>query len=232
MSPELYVGPLTTYYDGSWRVTEGPFVRKEPRPEDAEMVRMYVYNFNEEPAPKPPALQEEIDGWRDRINQEFGPILPSPLSWDESSNGSAAASPFPAALKLWIASLDDPDLRVKSNWSALPSPAVSERMTERFSHIFLAPDFWLPAPFEFSIKTNDPKGKPAVLGSTLSLLRQLEELNDLSWRAPFDIVEGWNLLLPGTNSSLENAAKYSFCEAYLAARHACDTHLPMKFDVE
>lgn len=231
MSPELYVGPLMTFYDGSWRVTEGPFVPQEPRPEDAHMVRMYVYNFNEEPAPRSPALQEKIEEWRDRINREFGSILPSPLSWDESSKRSAAASPMPEALKLWIASLDNPSLRVQSNWSALPSPAVSERMAECFSHVVRAPDFWLPAPFEFSIETNDPEGKPAVLGSTISLLHQLEQLNELSWKAPFDIVEGWNLLLPGTNSSLENAAKYSFCEAYLAARHACDSHLPMKFDV-
>lgn len=232
MSPELYVGPLTTYYDGSWKVTEGPFLRKEPRPEDAQMVRMYVYSFNEEPTPKSSALREEIQGWRDRINHEFGSILPSPLSWDESSNRSAAASPMPEALKLWIASLDDPSLRVKSNWSALPSPAVSERMAKRFSHIIQAPDFWLPASFEFSIETIDPKGKLAVLGSTISLLRQLDELNDLSWGAPFDQLEGWNMLLPGTNSSLETAAKYSFCETYLATQHACDAHLPMKFDVE
>ncbi len=230
MSPELYVGPLTTYYDGSWRVTEGPFVRKEPRPEDAEMVRMYVYKFDEEPVPKSSALQEEIEEWRNRINHEFGSILPSLLSWDESSKLSAAASPLPGALELWIASLDNPDLRVGSNWQALRPPVVSERMAERFSHIVHAPDFWLPASFDFSIETSDPKGKPAVLGSTTSLLRQLEELNDLSWRAPAGVVEEWNLLLPGTNSSLENAAKYSFCETFLAARHACDVHLPMKFD--
>lgn len=232
MSPELYVGPLTTYYDGSWRVTEGPFVRKEPRSEDVEMVRMYVYKFDEEPTPKSPALQEEIEGWRDRINQEFGSVLPSPLFWDESSNLSAAASPVPAALKLWIASLDNPDLRVKSNWHALQSPAVSERRAEHFSHIVHSPDLWLPATFDFSIETKDPKGKPAVLGSTVTLLRQLENLNDLSWKAPLKVVEEWNLLLPGTNSSLENAAKYSFCEVYLAARHAFDSHLPMRFDVE
>jgi hypothetical protein len=232
MSPELYVGPLTTYYDGSWRATEEPFVRKEPRAEDVEMVRVAVYNFNDEPAPISTALQEEIEGWRTRINREFASILPAPLAWDEADKRSAAATPLPEALKLWIASLDNPGLKVESNWSALPVQGVPERMVTRFSHIVRPPDIWLPATFEFSIETIDPKGKPAVLGSTISLLRQLGELNDLSWRAPVDILEGWNLLLPGTNSSLENAAKYSFCEAYLAARHACDTHLPMKFDVE
>lgn len=232
MSPELYVGPLTTYYDGSWRVTEGPLVRREPWPEDTKMVRMAVYKFDEKPAKKPPARQAEIEAWRDQINHEFGSVLPSPLVWNEASSLSAAASPDFEALKLWIASLDNPDLRVKSNWNALQRPAVSTRMVERFFHIFHAPDLWLPAKFDFSIETSDPKGKPAVLGSTISLLHQLDDLNELSWKASLDVVEEWNLLLPGTGSSLENAARYSFCEAFLAARHACDAHLPMKFDVE
>jgi hypothetical protein len=230
MSPELYVGPLSTFYDGSWRVTEEPFVRKEPPSEDVQMVRMSVYRFDEEPAPKSSALQMEVESWRSRINHEFGSVLPSPLSWDETSTFSAAASPDFEALKLWIASLDNPDLRVTANWHAIQTPAFPEGMVKRFSHIFQAPDFWLPAKFEFSIDTNDPKGKSATLRSTHSLMRQLNDLNELSWKASPGAVEDWNLVRPGTGSSLESAAKYSFCEAFLAARYAGDKHLPMKLD--
>ncbi|MDI1284285.1 MAG: hypothetical protein PSV46_07805 [Reyranella sp.] len=184
MSPELFVGPLSIYHEGSWRVPAPPFVRPEPRPHDTEMVRMYQYKFasEEDPLPEPSAAQTElqtrIEAWRDRLNQTFASVLASPLAWDEAEKVSGAAQPDLHALKLWAASWDQPKIRKATDWRSIDARSVASRSTMvRFSQILEAPDLWLPAAFDFSINADDPMGEPAVLGSINSLWHQLDDLN-------------------------------------------------------
>jgi hypothetical protein len=230
---ELFVGALSSYYDGAWREPDPHLPEPRRRAQDVELVRVFVYTAGDPPVEKvQPDRRPEIEAWRDRLNVKFAPTFAGPLEWDEGADRSVVGKPDMQTLQLWIASIDRPEhARQWNRQSIVPADVTSSDMRARFSHIFSPPGFWLPAEFDFLVEADDPLGRPTTLGSTSSVLRQLEELNALSWQATAEEIEDWGLTLPGTEAPLEKAARHSFYEFYACAKLAVGHRLPMTLDI-
>lgn len=84
--------------------------------------------------------------------------------------------------------------------------------------------------FGFVFKTEDVGGNPVLVGSSVALFRQLEDLNRRTWQAGTDLVEKWAFDGSGNGAPLEPSARFAFALFLKLARHSVEQKLPMRLD--
>jgi hypothetical protein len=89
---------------------------------------------------------------------------------------------------------------------------------------------WLPCSFEFVFKAEDVGSNLVLIGSSVALLRQLEDLNRRTWHARPDVLatRAFNNFEHG--APLENGARFAFALFLQLARHSVEEKLPMRLD--
>jgi hypothetical protein len=185
-------------------------------------------------------LQKEVATWRKRISKQLRGYIQGEIEWDESP-GAPYFTDKPGwesyvALALWAAYDDHPGLprpiTVVEDWTTDPAwkASAAEGFRTQYEHVIQGPEIWLPVEFQSTLKTKDVRGKRITVGSSQSLLRELNLLNERTWRADATALKQWRFDGPGPRDSLEPNARFGLalfldlCEKSVAHR------LPMKLD--
>jgi hypothetical protein len=244
MGLDVYVGPLTRYYDGDWE-NAGERAARE-RALGAATVRRPVPT-------KPPGndkgrdkireterIRQAVLMWREVLGNSLGTNVEGPLEWNEVEDapyftGGPGWDGF-GSLVLWAAYAEHPLLRVPA---ALPEewdndPALvrcnAEGFRSRYSHLVRNVELWLPVDFAFTFEGEDVDRRRVVFGSATTLARQLAELNAATWKVRTAEAAAWAQRRPDDAASLELKARYAFAVMTDLATRAVDHRLPMKLD--
>ena len=194
MALDIYVGALTRYLDRATRLEWKTYDRTP----ETKTIPVMVITIPENEAAYLQERLVDIAAWRKRLSDFLGSRIRQPLDWDETDTIYAVATPRHdgmRALRLRTAYAELPDLELPLTSAGLSDDPAYLRSTgiegnTPFSQIIRHIDFWLPADFDFVFKAEDPDEKPADFGSGLTLLRQLEYLNDSIWKATQRTIEG------------------------------------------
>lgn len=225
MGLDVYVGTLTRYYVGDWKV------------------RVPARTVSPDSVTDPEQIRPAVLAWRDGISAALGAHLAGPLLWDEGIESPSVVVSLDwcayAALVLWAAYEAHPD--------GVAPPAVSVRgwrddpvyqasnaagARSRYPQLLHRTELWLPNDFPFTFHAPDVSGQPITIGSGPGLRRELMTLNARTWRVSARGVRSWREGPPdvGWGGALEVAAQYAFAMLDALTDDAVANWLPIKLD--
>jgi hypothetical protein len=73
-------------------------------------------------------------------------------------------------------------------------------------------------------------GGPVLIGSSVALLSQLEDLNSRTWRSDLKLLDGWRREGSERGAPLESGAKFAFSVFRDLADKSVTNRLPMLLD--
>ncbi len=232
MALDVYAGSLTRFYTLDW----------ENAAQTSSDGHVYRQGSPEAPVDKssiPPAGEVEpaVIAWRDAVSQGLATNISSPLDWEEGVH-LPYATDRPgqegyAGLMLWAAYANHPDKEVPKS---LPTagcqddPVLSKAM-ERESktpvRAVLQPQMWFPCEFPFIFQVPAPSQEPTWIGSSLELKRQLDKLNEITFKATQEDMERWLAGDIKADSEVEHAAKFTFASLLRLASFSIENRVPM-----
>jgi hypothetical protein len=235
MALDVYVGSLTRYYAGEWEN-----VAERTARERGLQFHIGHAGGSGDRLKDPLRIQPAIETWRATLSASLGHNIAAPLDWDEGLDaayftGRPGWDGF-GSLVLWAAYAEHPALRqpaiLPEEWDDDPALMRSNvaGFRSRYSHLVRNVELWLPSPFEFTFEGEDVDGRRVVVGSIMTLRRQLDELNAATWKAPAQSVADWRREQLGENAPLELCARYAFAILLDLSSHAVEHRLPMKLD--
>lgn len=228
MALDVYVGSLTRYFAGDWENVAERAARGGERQAISSRAR--------ESTP----IQAAVLSWREVLTASLGASMAAPLDWDETPEapyftGRPGWDGF-GALVLWAAYAEHPTLRrpasLPEEWDDDPAlvKCNAAGFRSRFSHLVRNVELWLPNPFEFTFEGEDVDRRRIVVGSAATLVRQLADLNDVTWKAADSEVAGWERAPTPDEAPLESQARHAFAVLAGLTRQAVEHRLPMKLD--
>ena len=234
MGLDIYVGSYTRYYSRDWETVVQAYGRQQGLP-----VTIVRTNEPLDAITDPAQIRPAVLAWRDQLSAGLGQNIDSPLDWNES-----AAAPYftdkPGwdafgALLMWAAYAEQRDLQrpaqMPASWA--DDPAYNRSTTANrsiFPQLLGGVETWLPVPFSFTFRAQDPGGADVTFGSSVQLLTELEELNRATWNAsPQELLGS---ALDGTEgaTSLSVLAKFGFSIMSRLTRGAVEHRLIMRLD--
>jgi hypothetical protein len=227
MALDVYVGSLTRYYAGDWKSIADRTARR------GKGGRSRAGKLQQDREP----IRKAVLAWRETLVRAVGPRL-GELGWDEQAEAWFTDRPgwdgF-GSLVLWAAYAEQPALRrpdsLAEEWDDDPALVRSnaEGFRSRYSHLVRNVELWLPSAFDFTFEGEDVDGRRIIVGSSITLAHQLDELNAATWK--MDAGERVALTRrrpPG--ASLEICARHALAVMSGLAREAIAHRLPMKLD--
>lgn len=148
----------------------------------------------------PEQIRPTVLAWRDGLSQALRESLTEPLDWNESQEAPYFTDKPTwdcyADLMLWATYDEQPQLSRPSHhveeWPEDPAykACTGDGFGSRYSHLYDV-ELWLPCSFVFVFKTEYVGGNPVLVGSSIALFQQLEDLNRRTWRASSGLLEKW-----------------------------------------
>jgi hypothetical protein len=235
MGLDVYVGSLTRYYAGDWETVIQKYGREQGF--EVSMVR---------PPNAPDAITDPIDiramvvAWREMLGDSLSDHINSPLDWNES-NESPYFTDKPAwdcytSLILWAAYTEHPDLDRPTNYiDDFATDEAYRRSADAdspsaFSQLLNDVEIWLPNNFDFTFRTTDATGREVGFGSSVALMRQLDELNRHTWDVDADTLASWRRAGCEHQAELELGARFAFAIMRALVRESVEHQLVMKLD--
>lgn len=235
MGLDIYVGSLTRYYAGDWELVAARAARELGA--KFEVIRTH----NPPDAIRDPQqIRQIVLEWRQNLSESLGNSLDQPLDWVEDSDApyftDKPASDGYQALLLWAAYEEHPELRIPADLPENISKdmafvlSTSGHYKTHYPALLSDAQIWLPVDFSFVFKAPDCAGREIMIGSSFSLIQELDDLNKRTWNVGEaqlngGAVEGFETAVP-----LEVAAKFALA---LFRRHAAlsvNHRLPMLLD--
>ena len=219
----LYCGPLTRYYTQDW---PGAPTR----------------------APAVPVSQIEtlVCRWRDMVCTAAQDAIGVPVYWEENSDGSCVTA-HPGwegwyGLLLWALYRDQqkkpeplPENWLKKLETLSVFRAAQKRETCRYPTIAANCEIFLPFDGDVILTGPDPTGEAEIpIGSAMQLVRELEALNEDTWKAPESEIASWEKIEAEYRgmADLENFAKRGFSALLRVARAAVSMTKPIRLDYD
>ena len=235
MALDVYVGSLTRYYAGDWENVVERADRERGAGASVRRPREAAGRARESGS-----IQATVLAWREALAASLGDSMPAPLDWDETIEaryftGRPDWDDF-GALVLWAAYAEHPALKRPD---LLPEeldddPALvhcnAAGFRSRYSHLVRNVELWLPGPFEFTFEGEDVDRRRIVFGSAATLVRQLADLNDATWKAAEAEIVSWAGTATDDEAPLESRARHAFAVLAGLAQQAVEHCLPMKLD--
>lgn len=236
MALDLYSGPLTRYFCGTWENIMARAFREQGR-------AYQLIHPSGEPPPEPiepTVVENHIALWTNALSGSLGAHLSSPLSWqDDLSQPYDTDRPHwqgYCALLLTAAHADFPTLALPSitpeRWDDHPTyvAAISKDAKSRFTQILL-PELWLPSDFQFAFQAPGPASEePIWIGAVATLLLQLNTLNDTVFHGSSEDLARWSFDGPPPDNNLLGCARFGFAIFHRMATFSRDHSLPLKLD--
>jgi hypothetical protein len=235
MALDVYVGSLTRYYAGEWENVAEKIARERGAP-----YRIARPGGSPDRLRDAQRIQPAIEAWRLALSDSLGGNIARPLDWDETLEapyftGRPGWDGF-GSLVLWAAYAEHPALRqpavLAEEWDNDPALMRSNAagFRSRYSHLVRNVELWLPSPFEFTFEGEDVDGRRVVVGSSMMLRRQLDELNAATWKASATAVGQWSREPPPEDAAVELCARFAFALLLDLSRAAVERKLPMTLD--
>jgi hypothetical protein len=231
---DLYVGSLTRYFVGDWELV----TQKAAREMGLELTVVRRHD-PEDAIRDPEQVRPMVLAWRKGLSQALLESLTEPLDWNEDAEAPYFSDKPTwdcyADLLLWAAyneqaHLSRPDHHV-DEWSEDPAykACTADGFGSRYSHLYEV-ELWLPCSFGFVFKTEDVGGNPVLVGSSVALLRQLEDLHRRTWEVRADLLDKWSFDGSEHGAPMETGARFAFSLFLKLARHSVEEKLPMRLD--
>jgi hypothetical protein len=223
MALDVYVGSLTRYYAGDWEsLTDRG---RTARPADPKIDRERI--------------RQAVLAWRETLAGSLAPHLGEPLAWDESMTapwftGQPGWDGF-GSLVLWAAYAEQPALqrpaRLPEEWDddAALMRSNAQGFRSRYSHLVRNVELWLPVALDVTFEGEDVDGRRIIVGSAMTLHRQLGGLNAATWKMDAGQLVALSRRRPAGNS-LEVCARHAMAVMSGLVRQAVEYRLPMKLD--
>src|SRR5690242_12168573 len=231
MALDVYVGSLTRYYAGDWESTAestGPRSRRAAAPR-----RTVAPQKDHE------RIRGAVLAWRKGLDSALQAHLGESIDWTETTDspwftGRPGWDGF-GSLVLWAAYAEHPALRrpatLPEEWDDDPALVRSnaEGFRSRYSHLVRNVELWLPLAFDFTFEAEDVDGRRVIVGSAITLSRQLGELNAATWKMDAGELVALTRRRP-SGSTLNVCARHAMALMANLARQAVEHRLPMKLD--
>jgi len=241
MGLDVYVGPLCRYYAGDWETIVQRLAREQGIPFQT------IHANSPGKRPSKDEAQAAILTWRDSLGKavaEAGIVL---LDWDESPDAAVHTDKpnWDCYTELLLSAAREEHPQVKAakslfgvfrkkqqEWSDDPAyqSSLKAGSQSRYGHLLGNTEFWLPYEANVIFEGTAPPGNQCVFGSTIVLLRQLDDLNARTWRAGASALEQWRDGGVESESSPDEKARFAFALFHGLAKVAVDRRLPMKLD--
>lgn len=234
MGLDVFVGTLTRYYSGDWELIAQQAAKEMGL--NLEVIRQH----NPPDAIRDPdQIRPTVLAWRESLSVALADRIAQPLDWDESQ-----AAPYftdkptwdcYSDLVLWAAYDEQRKLRRPErhmdDWSKDPAYRLSAApgLPSRYSHIYDV-GLWFPCDFGFVFKTEDVGGPKILVGSSIILSQQLDELNARTWQAEPETLHRWRRDGSDAGAPLEEGARFAFAVFSTLAAEAVHHRLPMRLD--
>lgn len=236
MGLDIYAGPLTRYYAGGWETV----VQREGRALGME-VQVERPGAPSDAAAGWDEVRDAVLAWRESLSAALEPHLGTPLDWPEEEEApwftDKPAWDCYGALLVRAAYVEHPTLRppaalTEDDWSTDPAYRAScaPGSKTRFPALLHDVELWLPADFDFTFGAEDAAGNRVGMASVDALLRELEELNRLAWRAGEPELNAWRRAGASKDAPLEVKAQFALAVWLPLAREAARHRLPLKLD--
>ncbi len=234
MGLDIYVGSLTRYHSGNWETIVQQAGKAQGKP-------VYLHRADPPGAIEDPGtIQRIVLAWRAKLDKELKQRLASPLDWNEDPT-----APYFTDKPTWecyedlvifAAYEEHPELQRPTEHVQDMTTDLAFRLStgkgfeSRYSQLVTGVQLWLPCEFRFTFAAKDAGGRLAGIGSSVTLQRQLEDLNNRTWRANAATLAQWRWQGAAPDASLEVGARFA-CSLLLAlADESVKNHLPMKLD--
>ena len=234
MALDVYFGSLTRYYSGDWENVAEKVARE--RGVQYRMTRTPPKDTLRDAA----RIRPVVLAWRRKLGEALSGKVDAALDWDESADASYFTD-RPGwdgfgSLVLWAAYSEHPALRrpqsLPEAWDddAALVRSNAANFKSRYGHLVRNIELWLPCGFAVSFEAEDAAGRKTVIGSVMTLRRQLADLNDATWKAKAHDIASWRGAPPGEEADLEARAKFAFSVFTSLVEQAAAAKLPMKLD--
>lgn len=234
MGLDVFVGSLTRYYSGDWELIAQQAAREMGL--ELQVVRQH---HPPDAIRDPDQIRPIVLGWRDSLSASLSEHLQVPLDWNEGADATYSTDKPTwdcyADLTLWAAYSEHPGLRRPSEhmeqWSEDPAyQLVSNPGTKTaYSHLYDV-ELWLPCDFDFVFKAEDIAENEILIGSSITLARQLKQLNDRTWRAEKLTLQEWRRDGADCGVPLEFGARFAFAIFWELSAYSVEHRLPMRLD--
>jgi hypothetical protein len=232
---DVYVGPLVRYYTGQWETVVQQWARQQGH-------RIDVVRPDNPPdaITDPKKVRALVDAWRSQLASQLRPRAVVALDWPEDFETpyvtDKPAWDCYAALLLWAAYDEHPDVGrlqvAPEDWTtdAAFRRSTDPGFTSRYAQLLNDTELWLPAEFGFTFTAPSALGKAIGIGSSPTLLAQLNELNRRTWAADESTLAGWRWEGADHGAPLEISARLAFSVIHSLASAAVQHRLPMLLD--
>jgi len=238
MALDVYVGSLTRYYAGDWESIADKKGRRT-RPARTKGARTRGARAGSEPGTESERIRKAVLAWRDGMQRALRQHLAEALDWPETADapwftGRPGWDGF-GSLVLWAAYAEQPGLRrpaaLPEEWDDDPALVRSnaDGFRSRYSHLVRNVELWLPSAFDFTFEGEDVDGRRTIVGSSITLGRQLGELNAATWKMDAGELVALAKNRPNGNG-LESCARHALAVMTGLVGHAVEHRLPMKLD--
>jgi len=231
---DVFVGSLTRYYSGDWELIAQQAAKEMGL--NLEVIRQH----NPPDAIRDPdQIRPAVLAWRESLSAALADRIAQPLDWDERQTAPYFTDKPTwdcySDLVLWAAydqqrQLRRPERHVQ-DWSKDPAYRLSAEpgLPSRYLHLYDV-GLWLPCDFGFVFKTEDVGGPEIVVGSSIILSRQLDDLNAHTWQAEPETLRCWRRNGADAGAPLEEGARFAFAVFSTLAAEAVQRRLPMRLD--
>jgi len=233
MGLDIYVGSLTRYYTGDRETT----VQKVGRELGID-VTVIRPNASDDVTTDPEEVRSAVCGWMKILNDQLQ-FHGVHARWSED-NGSRYFTDKPDwdgydALRVHAARDEfrlsrAPNRLGRKGAQSDKSFRKSRKLMgkSRYCQI-LQPSIWLPANTDMIFSGPDPAGNEVVFGSSVTLLKQLNELNERTWSLSPRELAG-PIDSPEAAEPLDTLARFGFTIVHALATRSVEANLPMLLD--
>lgn len=236
MALDVYVGSLTRYYAGDW---ESIADKKERQTRAQPRRRTATAAVGSGPGKDSERIRKAVLTWREGMTRALQQHLTEPLDWAETTEapwftGRPGWDGF-GSLVLWAAYTEQPSLRrpatLPEEWDDDPAlfRSNADGFRSRFSQLVHNVELWLPSAFDFTFEGEDVDGRRIIVGSSILLGRQLDDLNAATWEMDAGELTALARNRPAGNG-LERCARHALAVMTGLVRHAVEHRLPIKLD--
>jgi hypothetical protein len=202
---DVYVGSLARYYLGDWETIIQQIARQQgfdvqivrPTQPKRGLVSQLIERITRSRRIGAEAAMRDVDRWREYLGKASG--LGGAFSWNESLEyeyfTDKPAWDCYGALLLWACYEQFPSAPRASVAGEYTSDAAYQTVralpAQRYPHLIEDTEFWFPVNLKSPIAATTPLGENVVVGSSIRLLEELEELNLRTWNASEELVSAW-----------------------------------------